>query len=258
MSHVSYNCSNAVGVIELNRPPANSYEITFMRALDAAISEAENDADCRVVIVRSAISGFFCGGGDIKRFRANSSQENMEMIAFAHETLNRPSQSRKIYIAEIAGHALGGGLEIALACDFRFAAAGEFQLGLPEVKLGILPGNGGTQRLPALIGYSKALELMATGDSVSPEAAHAFGLVNRLYGADALKAETRAFAEKIASAATLAIGNIKRSVYDGYLSGLQSGMAVERLNISRLFPSSDAAEGFAAFAERRKAQFSGK
>lgn len=258
MSHVFYRRNDLVGVIELNRPPANSYDITFMRALDVAISQAESDAECKVVIVRSTTPGFFCGGADIKIFRANSAQQNMEMIAFAHETLNRPSQSNKIYIAEIAGHALGGGLEIALACDFRFAASGKFQLGLPEVKLGILPGNGGTQRLSHIIGFSRALELMITGDTFSPETAHVLGVVNRLYDEDALEAATYDFAHKLAVSATVAVANIKRSVYDGYLAALQAGMALERKNIAALFSSSDAAEGFAAFAERRSAVFKGQ
>ncbi len=258
MSHVSYSRTGTVGRIEMQRPPANSYEVAFMRDLDRAITMAEDDAECRAVIIRSALPGFFCGGADIKRFQANRPHENIEMITLAHETLSRPSQSRKIYIAEMAGHALGGGFEIALACDLRFAATGKFLLGLPEVKLGILPGNGGTQRLPALLGVNRALELMITGRTLTPEEAHALGLVNRLYEPDALAAETLAFAEELAASATLAVGNIKRSVYDGYAPTLQAGMAVERRNIAELFASADAEEGFAAFVERRKPRFSGK
>lgn len=258
MSHVSYSRAGAVGRIEMRRPPANSYEVTFMRDLDAAITQAETDAGCRVVIIASALPGFFCGGADIKRFQANEPRENIEMITLAHETLNRPARSGKIYVAEMAGHALGGGLEIALACDFRFAARGDFRLGLPEVKLGILPGNGGTQRLSALVGPNKALELMVTGATLLPEEAHGIGMVNRLYDADALASETRAFAEELANAATLAIAGIKRSVYDGYATTLQAGMAVERSSIADLFVSSDAREGFTAFVERRKPHFSGK
>ena len=182
----------------------------------------------------------------------------MEMIALAHETLNRPARSDRLYIAEIAGHALGGGLEIALACDLRFAAEGDYQLGLPEVKLGILPGNGGTQRLPALVGPSKALELMITGDTLTPAQAHALGVVNRLYPPDALAAETQRFAENMAASAVLAVARIKRSVYAGYAAALQAGMAEERRNIAALFATADAAEGFSAFIERRKPRFSGR
>ncbi|HEV7371608.1 enoyl-CoA hydratase/isomerase family protein [Arenibaculum sp.] len=257
MNHVSYCLAGAVGRIEMHRPPANSYEISFMRDLDAAITKAEDDAGCRVVVVGSALPGFFCGGADIKQFGANEPRENIEMITLAHETLSRPARSGKIYIAEMSGHALGGGLEIALACDFRFAARGNFRFGLPEVKLGILPGNGGTQRLSALVGPNKALELMVTGATLAPEEALALGIVNRLYEADALASETRSFAEELAGAATLAIGRIKRTLHDGHAPALQAGMAAERRYIAELFVSSDAREGFAAFVERRKPQFSG-
>ena len=122
-------------MIEMNEPPANSYGISFMRELDAAVDAAEGDEACRVVVVRSAVPGFFCGDADIKQFRSNTPAQNIEMITVAHETLGRLAGSRRIYIAEINGHALGGGLEIALACDLRFAGAGEYWLGLPEVTM---------------------------------------------------------------------------------------------------------------------------
>src|SRR5215472_18420329 len=149
MATISYSREGNVGVIEMNGPPANSYGISFMRELDAAIDAAEGDEACRVVVLRSAVPSFFCGGADIKQFHRNTPAQNIEMITVAHETLGRLAGSRRIYIAEINGHALGGGLEIALACDLRFAGAGEYWLGLPEVTLGLLPGNGGTQRLSA-------------------------------------------------------------------------------------------------------------
>ncbi len=258
MSEIDYACAEGVGRIELNRPPANSYHIDVIRSLDAAITAAESDPDCRVVVLRSALPGFFCGGADIKRFLANTPRQNMDFIAVAHECLSRIGLSEKIYIAEIAGHALGGGLEFALACDLRFAAKGQYRLGLPEVTLGILPGNGGTQRLPALIGASRALEMMITGAPVSPEEAHRIGLVDRLCEADELAGQTMAFARALAASATFAIGRIKRSVWDGTGLPLEAGLAHERRNIGLLFQSEDAREGFAAFTEKRKAKFTGR
>jgi len=258
MTHASYHRPGQVGVIELNRPPANSYEIAFMRDLDAAISAAEADVDCRIVIVRSSVDGFFCGGADIKQFQANTPAQNMEMITLAHWTLSRPMLSRKLYIAELSGHALGGGLEIALACDLRFAAIGEFKFGLPEVTLGLLPGNGGTQRLTALVGPARALELMVTGETLGPEAAHREGIVTRIFPADSLRAETDAFADRLAGAATVAVERIKRAVYDGLLPVLQAGLAAERRHIAVLLETADAAEGFTAFVERRPAHFAGR
>jgi enoyl-CoA hydratase/carnithine racemase len=242
----------------MDRPPANSYDIEFMRDLSSAVDAVDNDGDCRAVIVRSAAKGFFCGGADIKRFAANTPAANMELITFAHETLSRMARSERLFIAEVGGHALGGGLEVALACDLRFAARGRYKLGLPEVSLGILPGNGGTQRLTALLGPSRALELMVTGESIGPEEAKSLGIVNRLFEADELQAATSKFAESIACSATFAVGKIKRSVYDGSLPALEAGLAIERQNISKLFPTADAKEGFAAFAERRKAGFVGR
>jgi enoyl-CoA hydratase/carnithine racemase len=150
---------------------------------------------------------------------------------------------------------LGGGLEIALACDIRFAAKGDYRIGLPEVTLGLLPGNGGTQRLTSLVGISKALELMVAGERLPPEEAYRLGIVNRLYEPSELREKTRSFAQALSQGATLAIGKIKRSVYDGQT--IEAGLAHERRNIGLLFASNDAREGFTAFVERRKANFSG-
>jgi enoyl-CoA hydratase/carnithine racemase len=258
MSEITYACAEGVGRIEMNRPPANSYHIDIIRALDAAITSAESDADCKVVVLRSALPGFFCGGADIKRFLANTPRQNQDFIALAHECLSRMGLSEKIYIAEIAGHALGGGLEFALACDLRFAAKGAYKLGLPEVTLGILPGNGGTQRLPALIGASRALEMMITGAPVSPEEAQRIGLVDHLYEAAELVERTNSFAGRLAASASYAIGKIKRSMWDGFGQALEMVLAIERRYIGLLFHSADAREGFAAFTGKRPARFTGR
>ncbi len=255
MSVITYACLAGIGTIEMNGPPANTYGIAFMRELNVAIQEAIDDPACKVVIVRSALPGFFCGGADIKEFKANTASANREMIALAHDTLNKLSQSEKVFIAEVGGHALGGGLEIALSCDFRFAANGDYRIGLPEVSLGLLPGNGGTQRLTSLVGISKALELMVTGARLSPKSAYELGILNRLYEASELGEQTHSFARDLSQGATLAIGKIKRSVYDGQF--LEPGLAQERRNIGTLFASNDAREGFTAFVERRKPKFSG-
>ena len=257
MSHITYTRSGAVGTISMNRPPANSYEISFMREFSDAITAAENDGECRVVIIRSSIAGFFCGGADIKAFHANCARENVELIAFAHETLRRPSASDRIYIAEIAGHCLGGGFEIALACDLRFAAEGSYKIGLPEAKLGLLPGNGGTQRLATLSGPATALDLMINGEFVDPERALALNMINRVYPAEELALQTNDYATKLSHGAPLAIAMIKRSLMDGLSPALDAGLAKERMNIARLFASSDAQEGFSAFIEKRPARFTG-
>ncbi|HEX4009685.1 MAG TPA: enoyl-CoA hydratase-related protein, partial [Solirubrobacteraceae bacterium] len=138
------------GTITLDNPPANSYDIAFMRELAAAIDAAGADPDARVVVLRSASEKFFSAGADIKRFLEGDVDANMEMIRVSQATFRRMAAAPQVFIAHIAGHALGGGLEITLACDIRLAAAGSYKLGTPEVTLGLLPGNGGTQRLTRL------------------------------------------------------------------------------------------------------------
>jgi enoyl-CoA hydratase/carnithine racemase len=255
---VTLSSEGPLGTITLNRPPANSYEINFMKDLDAAIEGAIRDDGVKVVILRSASEKFFSAGADIKAFMANDSAANMAMITYAHNTLEKMAASNKIFIAAINGHALGGGLEMALACDLRFAADGRYYLGLPEVSLGLLPGNGGTQRLPRLIGPNKALEMMITGERVGPEEALQLGLVNKLFPADKLMEETESYARKLSAGATLAIGSIKRCVYDGIEMDLHSALAYERELIEPLYDSEDAAEGFAAFGEKRPPDFKGR
>lgn len=254
---VRFEADGKVGMITLDRPPANSYEIEFMRQLGAAIDVAEADADVRVVILQSASEKFFSAGADIKAFLANTTEANMEMICYAHGELSKMAASSKVYIAAVNGHALGGGLEMALACDLRFAKNGRYSLGLPEVTLGLLPGNGGTQRLPRLIGANKALELMLTGERVTPQQALELGIVNKLFDAETFADDVRAYAGKVANGASLAVAAIKRCVYDGIEMSLDDGLILERELIAPLYDTEDAAEGFAAFSEKRQPVYKG-
>lgn len=248
----------AIGTITLNKPPANSYDIDFVHQLDACIGAADKDASVRVVVLRSASAKFFSAGADIKAFMASTSAANMAMIETAHAALSKIAASNKIYIAAINGHALGGGLEMALACDLRFAGEGQYGLGLPEVTLGLLPGNGGTQRLSRLIGPNKALELMLTGERVTPQQALALGIVNRIFASDTFEADVLAYATKLATGAHAAVGAIKRAVYDGIAQPLAGGLALERELIAPLFDTEDAREGMRAFAEKRTPVYKGK
>lgn len=246
--------SYASGAITLDKPPANSYDIEYMRELGGAVDAAGADESARVVVVRSASEKFFCAGADIKKFLANDVDANMVMIRLAHEVLASIARSSKLFVACVAGHALGGGLEIALACDVRYAIEGRYRLGTPEVTLGILPGNGGTQRLPRLIGPGPALELLVTGRTLSPEEARALGLVSQVF------ADQAAFDEHIAGLRALpplALANIKRAVYEGMERPLSDALALERDLIEELFRSQDADEGLTAFTEKRAPEFVG-
>jgi enoyl-CoA hydratase/carnithine racemase len=163
----------------------------------------------------------------------------------------------QVFIAHVAGHALGGGLEVALACDIRLATAGSYKLGLPEVTLGLLPGNGGTQRLTRLIGPSRALELLLTGRTYSVEEAREMGLVAAVYDADGADGQVREYAERLASGAGLAIAAIKRCVHEGGELALANGLALEAELMEMLFRSKDADEGLHAFVEKRQPEFVG-
>ncbi len=256
--YVSLNREGAIGFLTLNRPPANSYDFEFVKQLDATIEKISADAEIRVVVVASALEKFFCAGADVKFFIASSHDANMQMIKAEHAVLEQIAQVPKIFIAMIGGHALGGGLEIALACDLRFCGDGEFKIGLPEVTLGLLPGNGGTQRLPRLIGLGRALDLMVSGRTLSPNDALAYGIVNRVFPQADLRAKTVEYAQSLANGAGFAMGRIKWAVQQGIEMPLGDGLAFERKMAEEVFLSEDAKEGLNAFSNKRAAKFSGK
>jgi enoyl-CoA hydratase/carnithine racemase len=255
---VSFSADGGIGVVTLDKPPANSYDLAFIEELAGAVQAAAADDTVKVVVLRSASEKFFSAGADVKAFNESTVEANMEMIRTSHATLSSIAAIPKVFIAEINAHALGGGLEIALACDLRFAAEGEYMLGTPEVTLGVLPGNGGTQRLPRLIGWSRALELMVTGRTVTPAEALELGIVNSVHPAGELREKTVEYAQRLASGATKAIGNIKLAVHEGLAAGLEAGLERERELVEELFSSADGREGIAAFAEKRKPVFSGR
>jgi enoyl-CoA hydratase/carnithine racemase len=254
---VSLSTESGIGTVALDKPPANSYDLEYVQELRDAVRQAAADDDVKAVIVRSASDKFFSAGADVKAFQAGPHERNMEMIHTSHETLAAIAHIPKVFIAEINGHALGGGLEIALACDLRFAADGDYRLGTPEVTLGLLPGNGGTQRLPRLIGRSRALDLMITGRTLTPLEAYERGIVDALFPADQLHEKTYEYAQKLATGATKAIGNIKLAVNEGIDDGLEEGLGRERELVEELFLSEDGREGVAAFAEKRRPVFRG-
>ena len=254
---IDFSRDGAIGYITLDKPPANSYDRAMVEEFGEAVREADADDAVKGVILHSASEKFFSAGADVKAFMASSPEDNLAMVETSHEALGHIAQIPKVFVALIQGHALGGGLELALACDLRFAAQGDFKLGVPEVTLGLLPGNGGTQRLSRLIGPSRALELMLTGRQVSPDEALELGIVNRVVPAAEAEAETRSFAEQLAGGATKAIGNIKRAVWEGVDRPLREGLARERELVGELFRSDDAREGLGAFLEKREPAWTG-
>ena len=253
---VTFTNEGPLGFITLDKPPANSYDLAFMSEFSEAVDEAIVGAT-RVVIVQSASPKFFSAGADIKKFTEGDVGANMEMIRVSQAAFRRMAGAPQVFIAFIAGHALGGGLEIALACDIRLAASGEYKLGLPEVTLGLLPGNGGTQRLTRLIGPSRAMELLITGRTYGVTEADLIGLVARIYEPDQAEAGVREYAERLATGPGLAIAAIKRCVHEGGQKTLDDGLALEAQLMEQLFNSKDADEGLHAFVEKRKPEFVG-
>jgi enoyl-CoA hydratase/carnithine racemase len=176
---------------------------------------------------------------------------NMEMIRTSQAAFRRMAAAEQVFIAHLAGHALGGGLEIALACDVRLASPGRYKLGTPEVALGLLPGNGGTQRLTRLLGPSRAMDLLLTGRTFGPDEALQWGLVAELLDEEGV----RAYAQRLASGPAQAIASIKRCVHEGGQLPLEDGLALEAELVEALFRSQDAAEGMTAFLEKRAPEF---
>jgi enoyl-CoA hydratase/carnithine racemase len=239
-----------VATITLDNPPANSYDLTVMQRFDADVVEAIASGD-PVVLVRSASEKFFSAGADVKKFLEGDVDANMEMIRTSQVAFRRMAEADQVFIAHVAGHALGGGLEIALACDIRLAAPGGYKLGLPEVTLGLLPGNGGTQRLTRLLGPSRALELLLTGRTFGPDEASQWGLVAGLMEADAAVE----YAERMAAGPKQALAAIKRCVHQGGQLSLEEGLKLEAREIEALFRTDDALEGLRAFVEKRAPEF---
>lgn len=255
---VSVEKRGSVALVKLNRPPANSYNREVLDELNAAIDEVRFDESVRAAVVASELPKFFCAGADIKMFQESSLAYKTMFVLHAHEVVAKIERTPKVWIAAIGGHTLGGGLEIALGCDFRFAAEGEYRIGVPEVTLGLLPGTGGTQRLPRLIGHSRALHLMVTGEPLSPRQALELGVVDRLFPPDQLLEQTLEYADRLAGGAPVAIGTIKVAATLGGQGTLESGLAIEREAVWRLFATEDAAEGLAAQAEKRAPAFKGR
>jgi enoyl-CoA hydratase/carnithine racemase len=254
---VTAEVKDRVGWITLDRPPANSYDAGFLEELDQSIGQVA-EAEVAVAVVRSASEKFFSAGADVKAFLERSPDENMVMCRRAHRVLDRFAAEAPLFVAAIAGHALGGGYEIALACDIRVAAAGRYRIGLPEVTLGLLPGTGGTQRLPRLIGRGRALELMTTGRTVTPDEAERLGMVDRLVPADEFEQAVAGLAAGLAAGAPLAVAAITRVVNDGLDRSLPDALDRELEEIAPLFASEDAREGMTAFTEKRPPKFSGR
>ena len=242
--------SDDVAVLWLDNPPANSLAPAVIEALDHAWSEVEDSA--KAVIIASPNPTLFCAGADIKAFTRLDATGGRELLDSAHGLLRRFERSRTMTIAAVNGAALGGGCELAMACDVRLAGSSA-SFGQPEVNLGIMPGFGGTQRLPRLVGTAKALEMNTVGDPISAEEAYEFGLANRVVADHELFDAALAWARKFARQAPLALEQIKRVSH----GGLEEGIEAEKAAFVTVLGSADAREGIGAFLGKRTPRFTG-
>jgi len=263
MPLVEYTAREGLALLQLSAPPANCYSYEMMKELDAAILQARFDPQVHVLVLSGAGEKFFCAGADIAMLRQADPYFKYNFCLHANETLMRLEQTPKLVIAALDGHCVGGGLEVALAADLRVARKGSGKCGLPEVKLGVLPGTGGTQRLVRMVGKARAIELMASGETFDFDRAAALGLLNHVWEAEdhaAFMAKVEAYAKGFVPPATAsrAVGLIKRACQTGAEIGLTDGLALERELQQRLFEGEDAREGLAAYLDKRAPAFSGK
>jgi enoyl-CoA hydratase len=263
MPLVEYAAHGGIATLTLCNPPANCYSREMMTELDAAILEARFDPGVHVIVLRGAGEKFFCAGADIAMLEGADPYFKYNFCLHANETLLRLEHTPKLVIAAIDGHCVGGGLEIAMACDLRIARAGAGKCGLPEVKLGVLPGTGGTQRLVRIVGKSKAIELMASGDTFDATRAVELGIFDHAWEAEShadFQAKVLSWAQQFVppNAASRAVGLIKRACQTGAEIAIADGLALERELQQRLFESADAREGLEAYNNKRKPEFSGR
>ncbi len=246
-----------VALVKVNRPDKmNALNVRTREEILAIFKELEQDASVRVVVITGSGEKAFIAGADISEFAGKSPLETREMMQKSR-AFDAMEDFPKPVIAMINGYALGGGCELAMSCDIRIASA-RAKFGQPEIKLGIIPGGGGTQRLSRLIGEGKAMELILTGDMIDAEEALRLGLLNYVVAPDQLEAKTMEIANKIAEMSPVALRMAKKSVKNAARLGLAAGLEAETDLFILCFTSEDKEEGIRAFLEKRKPAFKGR
>ncbi len=254
LRHLSVRRTGGVATVALDRPPVNAVDLEVIDEFLRVVGELAADRAVRAVILTGR-ERRFCAGADIAMLQ-DFSPENQRRARRWVEVQAGLEAMEKPVVAAINGYALGGGAELALACDVRLMARDE-EIGFPEIRLGFLPGAGGTQRLTRLVGPARALRLMMEGRHLAADEARALGLVDEVVAADLLPQAARDVAERLASGPTRAIGLLKRCVYRGYGRPLDEGLALEAEAVSELIRTADAREGMDAFLAKRPPRFTG-
>lgn len=257
---IEYEVRDGVGIITMVDPPANTYTHEMMAEMDTAILKARFDESVHVIVLTGSGEKFFSAGANIQMLRGADPYFKYYFCLHANETLNRLEQTPKLVIGALNGHTVGGGLEIAMACDLRIAKKDGGMVGLPEVTLGVLPGTGGTQRLGRLVGKSRAIELMVEGRMFGFDEALEMGIINKIFDAENFFDKVLEYAGNFVppKAASRAVGRIKRAVCSGVEVPFSEGLAIERELQQLLFQGSDAKEGLEAYIEKRTPEFLGR
>ena len=257
LKYINYKCEGGIAWAQFNRPKKlNALNPDVFRDLEAVVARCEEDDAVRVLILTGNEKAF-AAGADIGAMAEGDIGVAYDQTDHTMRVQERLADLPKPTIAAVSGYALGGGCEVALCCDFRIAADNAV-LGLPEITLGIIPGGGGTQRLPRLVGLSLAAELIFLGETIKADKAERIGLVNRVVPSDSLEAEATALAEKLIERPAVAIRAAKTAIRKGMSTSLKEGLQIEQGLFCMLFGTEDKKEGMAAFLEKRKPKFQGK
>jgi len=255
LQNAKYTVEDRIAVITLDHPPVNAFNSQTVRDLDAALNMALEDDDVKVIIITGAGQIAFVAGADINEINQITDADHAEKLLWGgHRVFNKIEASRKPVIAAINGICLGGGLEMAMACHIR-VAGDRARIGQPEINLGIIPGWGGTQRLPRIVGPSKAAEMILTGDPITAQEAYRLGLVNKVVPMGDVLKEAKGLARKIASKSAVTIGCAMDAIERGRHLPLTEAMDVEIKQWRALVGSEDMKEGVGAFLEKRQPQF---
>lgn len=258
MALVNFEKKNSVGIITIDRPEAmNSLNADVLNELSAVVDKADADQEVKCIVVTGA-GRAFVAGADIANMQSLDEEEGFEFGRLGQEVFRKIETLKKPVIAAVNGFALGGGCELAMACDIRLAGE-KAKFGQPEVGLGITPGYSGTQRLPRLVGKGKAMELIFTGEIISADEACKIGLVNKVVGQDELMDQALAMAEKISANAPLAVSFSKQAITEGMeTADMDEAIMIEAKLFGKCFATEDQKEGMSAFLEKRPALYKGK
>lgn len=256
--NIIVSSENGIGQIAINRPSKlNALNVATIQELHDAFQSLDESSETRVIILTGEGEKAFVAGADISEFANFSVEEGAQLAQQGQELLFDFIENLKTpVIAAVNGFALGGGLELAMSCHFRIASDNA-KMGLPETSLGLIPGYGGTQRLPQLVGKGRAMELIMTAGMIDAETAKVYGLVNHVVSQAELLDFTKGIASKIMRNSPVAIGKAIKSINDNYKDGVD-GFKTEIKNFGKCFGTEDFKEGTTAFLEKRKASFSGK